>query len=66
MLGVNYKTKKSLKAHVGQPLRYQETSFFGPEYKPDGSLTVVGPDPDRARHYFARVVMVGGLIHSVS
>lgn len=33
MMGADYKTKKDLKAAIGQPLRFIETSAFGPEYK---------------------------------
>ena len=36
----NYPTKKALKAAIGQPLRYTETSMFGAEYRADGSFTV--------------------------
>ena len=65
MMAANYKTKKDLKAAVGQPLRYEETSFFGPEYKTDGTFCVVGPSPTQ-RKWFASVTMVGGLISKVS
>jgi hypothetical protein len=66
MMGARgYKTKKELKAAVGQPLRYEETSFFGPEYKDDGTFCVVGPSP-RERTWFASVTMQAGLIAKVS
>ena len=32
MLIARYASKKELQAQVGQPLNYEETSFFGPEY----------------------------------
>lgn len=35
-----YPSKKALAENIGQPLKYVETSFFGPEYKPDGSFSV--------------------------
>lgn len=60
-----YKTKKELKAAVGQPLRYTETSMFGPEYKADGTFAVVGPDA-YTRKWFAQVTMVDGKISKVS
>lgn len=60
-----YKTKKELKAAVGRPLAYTETSMFGPEYRPDGVLTVVGPSPYE-RKWFAQVTMENGLIKKVS
>ena len=65
MLGTTYKTKKELKAQIGQPLKYIETSMFGLEYNDNGSLTVVGPCPHTNRKYFANVTMVNGLIKAV-
>lgn len=65
MMGALYKSKKELKAAIGQPLIYEETSFFGPEYKADGKFAVVGPSPTQ-RKWFAEVTMVGGLIAKVS
>ena len=64
MMGAIYKTKKELKAAVGQPLRYEETSMFGEEYRPNGRFCVVGPSP-RERKWFAEVTMENGLIKSV-
>jgi hypothetical protein len=60
-----YKTKKALKEAVGQPLRYTETSMFGPEYKADGKFAVVGPTPHE-RKWFAEVTMEAGLIKKVT
>ena len=65
MLGADYKTKKALKENIGKPLRYVETSMFGPEYKHDGTFCVVGPDPYRKRSWFAEVTMENGLIKRV-
>jgi len=65
MMGANYKTKKLLKASIGQELRYEETSMFGAEYKADGTFCVVGPSP-RERKWFASVTMANGLIVKVS
>lgn len=64
MMGALYGTKKELKAAIGKPLVYEETSFFGPEHKPDGKFCVVGPSPTK-RKWFAEVRMVGGLIAEV-
>ena len=64
MMGAIYKTKKELKAAGGQPLRYEETSLFGEEYRPNGRFCVVGPSP-RERKWFAEVTMENGLIKSV-
>lgn len=65
MMGASYKTKKELKAAVGKPLNYEETSFFGPEYKSTGTFCVVGPSPQK-RTWFAQVTMKDGLIARVS
>jgi hypothetical protein len=65
MMGANYRTKKELKTQVGQPLDYEETSFFGLEYKENGTFCVVGPSP-RERKWFASVTMKDGLIAKVS
>lgn len=64
MMGALYKTKKDLKAHVGRPLRYEETSGFGPEYKSNGRFCVVGPSPYE-RRWYAEVTMVDDLIAGV-
>ena len=63
MMGANYRTKKALKASIGRPLNYEETSLFGPEYKDTGTFYVVGP---RERKWFAEVTMKDGLIVKVS
>jgi hypothetical protein len=60
-----YKTKKELKASVGKPLGYNETSMFGPEYRANGSFAVVGPSAYE-RKWFAEVTMVEGKIAKVS
>lgn len=64
-----YASKKDLKAAVGQPLRYEETSVFGAEYRATGRLTVAGrPHLSRVckREFFAEVVMEDGKISKVS
>ena len=66
MMGANYPTKKMLKESIGKPLRYIETSMFGPEYKENGKFCVVGPDPYTKRSWFAEVTMENGLIKKVS
>lgn len=65
MLAASYKSKKDLKASVGKPLRYIETSMFGPEYTPNGKFAVVGPSP-YDRKWYAQVTMENGLIKKVS
>jgi hypothetical protein len=72
MMVFRYETKKALKAAVGEPLKYRETSFFGPEYKDNGRLTgsnrPFSPEIGGigTREYFANVTMVDGLINKVS
>ena len=65
MLVATYPTKKALKASIGRPLHYQETSLFGEEYRATGRLTVVGPGAYQ-RKWYAQVVMKDGRIVRVS
>ena len=67
MLVFNYESKKVLKENVGKPLRYIETSIFGPEYKENGVLTGANRPhiTGRGREFFANVTMRDGLIVSV-
>ena len=67
-LVVRYNTKKDLKAAIGQPLKYTETSMFGPEYTPNGKLTVAGRPhiTGMKREFFATVTMKNGVIEKVS
>ena len=68
MLLAIYPSKKALKESIGAPLHYQETSLFGPEYKPDGQLTVANRPhlSGIGREFFAQVTMRNGLIVKVS
>jgi hypothetical protein len=63
----NYSSKKELKAAIGQPLRYTETSLFGAEYKADGMITGANRPhiTGLGREFFAQVYMQNGLIKSV-
>ena len=67
MIIFNYASKKELKAAIGQPLRYTETSLFGAEYKPDGMITGANRPhiTGKGREFFANVMMENGLIKSV-
>lgn len=65
MMAALYPTKKQLKANVGQPLMYEETSMFGLEYKANGTFAVVGPSPYN-RKWYAQITMKDGLIAKVS
>ena len=67
MIVFNYPSKKVLKENIGQPLKYIETSMFGPEYRPNGNLT--GANRPHITHigreFFAQVIMQNGIIHKV-
>ena len=67
MLVFKYPSKKVLKENIGKPLRYIETSLFGPEYRRDGMLTGANRPhiTGIGREFFANVVMENGLIKSV-
>jgi hypothetical protein len=66
-LVVKYPSKKALKENVGKPLRFIETSLFGPEYRADGVLTVANRPhiTGLGREFFANVTMANGLIARV-
>ena len=67
MMGASgYKTKKELKAAVGERLSYRETSLFGEEYKADGTFCIVGPCAYTNRKWFAEVTMEHNLIVRVT
>jgi hypothetical protein len=67
MIVFDYASKKELKADIGKPLRYIETSLFGPEYRPSGILTGANRPhiTGKGREFFANVIMHEGLIQSV-
>ncbi len=57
--------KKALKENIGKELRFQETSMFGNEFRPDGKFPVVGPGAYQ-RKWYAEVTMENGKIKKVS
>lgn len=57
----HYVSKIALKENIGEPLIYEETSIFGPEYKENGSFIVT----NRKRSFFAEVTMKDGKIVKV-
>ena len=67
MIIFNYPSKKVLKENIGEPLRFIETSGFGPEYKENGVLTGANRPhiTGIGREFFANVTMKDGLIASV-
>jgi hypothetical protein len=64
MIQVFYPSKKALKESIGKPLNYQETSMFGPEFKPNGKFCVADGSPQRK--WFAEVTMEAGKIKKVA
>ncbi len=62
-----YASKKDLKASVGTKLKYRETSFFGDEYKENGTFAVANRPSitGMGREFFASVTMKDGLIFKV-
>lgn len=67
MIIFNYASKKELKENIGKPLKYIETSIFGPEYVETGFLTGANRPhiTGKGREFFANVTMENGLIKSV-
>lgn len=67
MIVFDYPSKKVLKENVGRPLRYIETSLFGPEYKENGMLTGANRPhiTGQGKEFFANVTMRDGLIAGV-
>jgi len=69
MMILNYESKKDLKESVGKPLKYTETSFFGEEYKSDGTFAgcnrPTDPRGTGTREFFAEVTMENNLIVGV-
>lgn len=65
---VVYPSKKELKANIGKPLRYIETSMFGPQYKSNGTIVVANRPhiTGLGREFFAEVVMENDLIKRVA
>lgn len=68
---VCYPSKKALRASIGKPLTYRETSAFGEEFKADGTFVVayrplIWKHREGGREFFAEVTMAGGLIAKVN
>ena len=67
MLIFRYVSKKELKACIGKPLRFSETSMFGPEYSDNGKLLGCNRPhiTGYKREFFAEISMKDGLIAKV-
>lgn len=69
MMIAHYTSKKALAECIGQQLRYEETSMFGPEYRADGEFCVSNRPSItgiKGREFFATVRMSDGKIVKVS
>jgi hypothetical protein len=70
LLVTGYASKKEIKACLGKPLKYQETSAFGPQYRDNGTFAVAHRPSlgyqNRGREFFAEVTMKDGLIYKVT
>ena len=71
---LNYKSKKEIRENIGNRLDYTETSFFGEEYKPNGSFLGCNRpySPEypkfkqrKGREFFASVTMENDVIKDV-
>jgi len=67
MMGISgFRTKKELKEYgIEKAPTFIETSMFGPEYKGDGTYSVVGPSPYQ-RKWYATVTVKNGIITKVT
>ena len=69
MMILNYESKKQLKENIGERLKFTETSFFGEEYKSNGTFAGCNrPWDSRGTgklEFFAGVTMVDDLISEV-
>jgi len=68
ILFTGYKSKKELKASIGEPLKYQDTGMFGYDYVSNG--TIVGAHRPlvtglKGREFFASVTMANNIIVGV-
>jgi hypothetical protein len=67
---LNYESKKQMKEHIGEPLKYTETSMFGDEYVSDGEILGCNrpydPRGTGTREFFAKVKLKNDLIVGVS
>jgi len=64
---LDYPSKKVLREQVGRPLRYIETSMFGPEYRENGTFSGANRPSvtGHRREFFATVTIKDGLIAKV-
>ena len=67
MIVLNYESKKQLKDSIGQKLKYNDTSVFGPEYN-ENSILYGSNRPHLTgykREFYAAVTLKNGIIEKV-
>ena len=62
-----YPSKKNMKENIGQKFKYEETSMFGPEYRPNGDMTVCNRPhmTGLGREWFGQVTLENDIIVKV-
>ena len=67
MLIFDYPSKKNLKENIGNRLKYQETSVFGPEYEETGELYGCNRPhlTGHKREFFVSLTLQNGIITKV-
>lgn len=66
MMGISgFRTKKELKAAVGQRASFIETSILGREFKGAGRYVIVGPSPTERKWYATVTVDADSVIQKV-
>ena len=67
MMIFDYESKKAMKASIGSPLNYIETSMFGPEYVSNGNIVGCNRPhmTGHKREFFATVTMNNNIIERV-
>lgn len=66
--GQRFKSKKALKEYAafkGNKVHFQETSFFGPEFKGEGRYCVVLPTPQDRKSFATVTVKADGTLLKV-
>lgn len=68
MMILEYESKKELKDSIGKELNYEETSFFGTEFKANGTFSGCNRPSITGykREFFAEVTMENGKIAKVA
>ena len=67
MLIALYPTKKACREAIGTSFKFRETSMFGAEYSPNGTLTVAHRPhiTGKGREWFGNITLQDGIIVEV-